>query len=133
MDRNGSAYVTGFTSSSDYPTTSGAFDRTFNGVSDAFVTKLNASGSALAYSTFLGDGLGWWPWHRGARRQGIRDGGNRLRQLSHHLWCLRSHLQRRHLRRVCDEAQCFGFGSSLLHLPWGIGWRWSDWTILAWA
>ena len=58
MDRNGSAYVTGFTSSSDYPTTSGAFDRTFNGVSDAFVTKLNASGSALAYSTFLEDGLG---------------------------------------------------------------------------
>ena len=53
MDRNGSAYVTGFTL---YPTTttSGAFDRTFSSVSDAFVTKLNASGSALAYSTFLG-------------------------------------------------------------------------------
>jgi hypothetical protein len=33
--------VTGFTDSTDYPTTSGAFDRTFNGgAQDAFVTKL---------------------------------------------------------------------------------------------
>ena len=51
----GRAYVTGETDSANYPTTSGAFDRTFNGgISDAYVTKLNASGSALAYSTFLG-------------------------------------------------------------------------------
>jgi hypothetical protein len=52
--RDGRAYVTGETASSDYPTTTGAFDRTFNGDVDAFVSKLNASGSALAYSTFLG-------------------------------------------------------------------------------
>jgi hypothetical protein len=52
--RFGRAYVTGETSSTDYPTTQGAFDRTFNVVNDAFVTKLNASGSALVYSTFLG-------------------------------------------------------------------------------
>jgi hypothetical protein len=52
--RDGRAYVTGETSSSDYPTTTGAFDRTFNGDVDAFVSKLNASGSALVYSTFLG-------------------------------------------------------------------------------
>src|SRR5829696_9034220 len=57
VDGTGRAYVTGFTRSSAYPTTSGAFDRTFNVGTfgpDAFVTKLNASGSALAYSTFLG-------------------------------------------------------------------------------
>src|SRR5215204_6550628 len=54
VDGSGRAYVTGFTSSTDFPTTSGAFDRTFNGGGDAFVTKLNASGSELAYSTFLG-------------------------------------------------------------------------------
>jgi hypothetical protein len=52
--REGRAYVTGNTASFDYPTTAGAFDRTLGGGSDAFVTKLNASGSALAYSTFLG-------------------------------------------------------------------------------
>jgi Beta-propeller repeat len=54
VDGRGRAYVTGLTQSPDYPTTSGAFDTTFNGEFDAFVTKLNASGSALAYSTFLG-------------------------------------------------------------------------------
>jgi hypothetical protein len=61
VDRRGSAYVTGFTNSADlpdtpgaFPTTPGAFDRTLDGNSDAFVTKLNASGSALVYSTFLG-------------------------------------------------------------------------------
>ena len=46
--------MTGFTDSSDFPTTTGAFDGTHNGDHDAFVTKLNASGSALVYSTFLG-------------------------------------------------------------------------------
>jgi hypothetical protein len=42
VDGSGSAYVTGFTESTDYPTTPGAFDRTFNGSfrDDAFVTKL---------------------------------------------------------------------------------------------
>ena len=58
VDRSGRAYVTGQTASTDYPTTPGAFDRTFNGLDfDAFVTKLNASGSALAYSTFLGGAI----------------------------------------------------------------------------
>jgi hypothetical protein len=46
--------VTGTTRfSPDFPTTPGAFDTTLDG-SEAFVTKLNASGSALAYSTYLG-------------------------------------------------------------------------------
>jgi hypothetical protein len=53
VDEDGRAYVTGITGSAGYPTT-GAFDTTFNGAADAFVTKLNASGSRLAYSTFLG-------------------------------------------------------------------------------
>jgi hypothetical protein len=52
--RGDNAHVTGSTQSADYPTTPGAFDRTFNGAEDAFVTKLNAAGSALGYSTFLG-------------------------------------------------------------------------------
>jgi hypothetical protein len=51
--RDGRAYVTGLTQY-NYPTTPGAFDRTFNGAEDAFVTKLNPAGSALGYSTFLG-------------------------------------------------------------------------------
>ena len=54
VDGEGKSYVTGATSSANYPTTPDAFDKTFNVSQDAFVTKLNASGSALAYSTFLG-------------------------------------------------------------------------------
>jgi hypothetical protein len=58
IDANGNAYITGKTNSSDYPTTPGAFQITFGGYyhadGDAFVTKINSSGSALVYSTFIG-------------------------------------------------------------------------------
>jgi hypothetical protein len=59
VDTTGSAYVTGLTSSTSFPTTLGAFDRTFGGGnSDAFVTKLNPAGSSLLYSTYLGGSSG---------------------------------------------------------------------------
>ena len=54
VDGAGSAYITGATDSSDFPTTPGAPDPSNNGSYEAFVTKLNPAGSALAYSTFLG-------------------------------------------------------------------------------
>jgi Bacterial Ig-like domain (group 3)/Beta-propeller repeat len=54
VDGSGNAYVTGITNSTNFPTTSGAFQTIFGGTADAFVTKLNATGSALAYSTYLG-------------------------------------------------------------------------------
>jgi hypothetical protein len=54
VDASGSAYVTGITRSSDFPTTPGAFQVTPGGGWDAFVSKLNAAGSALIYSTYLG-------------------------------------------------------------------------------
>jgi beta-propeller repeat-containing protein len=54
VDDSGNAYVTGQTSSPDFSTTTGAFQTTFGGIIDAFVTKLNQAGSALVYSTFLG-------------------------------------------------------------------------------
>src|SRR5439155_23230950 len=51
----GEAYVTGFTNSFDFPTIARSFQTTFaQGNGDAFVTKLNATGSALVYSTYLG-------------------------------------------------------------------------------
>jgi hypothetical protein len=58
VDSKGNAYVTGWTKSADFPITRRAYDTTHNGgeYSDAFVTKLDAEGSALRYSTFLG---GW--------------------------------------------------------------------------
>jgi len=55
IDRFGHAYVTGMTSSTDFPTTSGAFQRTYGGgKTDVFVTKLNQDGTGLVYSTYLG-------------------------------------------------------------------------------
>jgi hypothetical protein len=56
VDAAGSAYVTGLTSSGNFPTTPGAFDTTHNGDNDAFVTKLDPAGSALLYSSYLGSG-----------------------------------------------------------------------------
>ena len=72
MDGSGAAYVTGNTTSSDFPTTPGAFDTSFNGPygdPDAFVAKLKADGSGLAYATFLGGS-------RGERSHGIAVDGS---------------------------------------------------------
>lgn len=58
VDTNGNSYVTGRTSSEDFPVMN-AFQSSINRVEgvhpgDAFVTKLNASGNGLMFSTFLG-------------------------------------------------------------------------------
>src|SRR5438093_3579644 len=53
VDSAGNAYVTGETYSTNFPTAS-PFQAAFGGNLDAFVTKLNATGSALMYSTYLG-------------------------------------------------------------------------------
>jgi hypothetical protein len=60
VDASGNAYVTGYTASSDFPTTPGALQRTSGGRVDAFVAKLNTTGTALVYSTYLGGSLDDW-------------------------------------------------------------------------
>ncbi len=55
IDSAGEAFVAGETESPLFPVTPGALQPAYEGgVSDCFVSKLNASGSALVYSTFLG-------------------------------------------------------------------------------
>jgi hypothetical protein len=54
VDGSGNAYVTGWTWSLNYPVTPGAFQTTIGGNWDVFVTKLNAAGTALVYSTYIG-------------------------------------------------------------------------------
>jgi hypothetical protein len=49
---DGEAYVAGFAGSADFPVTAGAFQTTGSG--NAFITKLNPTGAALVYSTYLG-------------------------------------------------------------------------------
>lgn len=54
VDKKGQAYIA-IGASNGYPTTPGAYDTSYNGgVSDVAVTKLNSTGSALIYSTFIG-------------------------------------------------------------------------------
>jgi len=54
VDSSGNAYITGHTSSLNFPTGSPLQAAHTGGEQDAFVSKLNASGSALVYSTYLG-------------------------------------------------------------------------------
>ena len=59
VDAGGNAYVVGYTSSADYPVTPGAFQKVNHipagsASTNGFVTKLNATGSDLVYSTYLG-------------------------------------------------------------------------------
>jgi Bacterial Ig-like domain (group 3)/Beta-propeller repeat len=68
VDNSGNAYVTGSTVSTDFPVTPGAFQTTnkaaAGGNANTFVTKLNPTGTALVYSTYLGgSGLAAdWPY-----------------------------------------------------------------------
>ncbi|MBI1802790.1 MAG: SBBP repeat-containing protein [Chloroflexi bacterium] len=57
VDSSGAVYIMGLTGSPDFPTTPGAYQTTMNGMSDLFVTKLNAAGSALVYSTYIGSAV----------------------------------------------------------------------------
>ncbi len=54
LDGSGTAFVAGVTSSGDFPVTPGALDTTAQGSSDVFVTRLDATGSGLLYSTLIG-------------------------------------------------------------------------------
>src|SRR5262249_8501534 len=54
VDTSGSAYGTGLTASANFPTSPGALQPLHRGAFDVFVTKLNPSGTALVYSTYLG-------------------------------------------------------------------------------
>ena len=57
LDINGNPIVTGVTEATDFPTTPGAYDTTYNGgTCDAFVSCLSATGAQLLWSTFLGGG-----------------------------------------------------------------------------
>jgi len=71
VDAIGNAYVTGATDSLDFPTTPGALDTTYiGGPADAFVAKLDPTGSGLLYSTFLGGASSDFGWSVGVDAAG---------------------------------------------------------------
>lgn len=75
VDGFGNAYVTGYVfwghTSADFPTTAGAYQTAFGGGTDAFVAKLDPTGSSLVYSTYLGGS----EWDSG-RGIAVDDSGN---------------------------------------------------------
>ena len=124
VDGSGNAYVTGVTASTNFPTLN-AYQSAYGGNGDAFVTKFNASGSALLYSTYLG-GSG----SDDSDRQRRRHRRGRLRQyLRDRLYlfdqlpdpqCVPAHLRRRRWRcfRGEDQSLTVGHGvACLLELP----------------
>ncbi len=54
LDSSANAYVTGSVNTTDFPTTAGAFQTAKPGAGNAFVTKLNTTGTEVVYSTYLG-------------------------------------------------------------------------------
>lgn len=72
VDSEGNAYLTGRTSSSDFPTVNALQPAFGGGANDAFVAKLNASGSALVYSTYLG----------GTGSEGLSSDGNQVQDIA---------------------------------------------------
>ncbi|GAA4443745.1 VCBS domain-containing protein [Novipirellula rosea] len=57
IDSSGNAYVVGKTTSSDFTTTTGAYDETLSGASDGFVLKLDSTGSSILYGSYIGSNL----------------------------------------------------------------------------
>src|SRR5207244_2854092 len=56
VDTAGNAYVVGFTGSGSFPVTPGSFQTGKDGSADAFLAKLNPTGTGLVYSTYIGGG-----------------------------------------------------------------------------
>jgi photosystem II stability/assembly factor-like uncharacterized protein len=57
IDASGNAYITGLTNSTNFPTAGNTTQKTLAGSADAFIAKLNATGSALLYSGYHGGTL----------------------------------------------------------------------------
>jgi len=56
IDPAGNTVVMGYSHSADFPTTQGAFDRSYNGSFDVFIARIGGEGTDLLASTFLGGG-----------------------------------------------------------------------------
>ena len=130
VDSAGNAYVAGTTQSPNFPTTTGAFDRTgaAQNFADVFVTKLNPAGTALVYSTFVGgsnmefgqgmalDGSGNVVRHRADEVVELPDHRRRVRPEPQHPGELPPLRDRQH-RQLRLQAQRGRLGADVLDVP----------------
>src|SRR5665213_259386 len=58
VDASGDAYLTGFTGSSNFPVSPGAYESSLTGIEEVFLSEFDPTGSTLLYSTYLG-GIGY--------------------------------------------------------------------------
>ena len=100
VDADGNTFVTGETDSRDFPTTVGAFDTSYTSGagSHVFVTKLNSTGSALIYSTYLGGATG-------------ENGAGIAIDNSGHAYVTGT----THLSKLPDYARCFRYNTVCWH------------------
>ena len=129
VDAAGNAYVAGTDPVAELPDDRRRVRRTgaAGNFADVFVTKLNAAGTALVYSTFLGgSNFEFGRAHRDRRgRQRLRHGPDEVVELPDDRRRVRPHLQRRQLpalrhrsiRRLRHQAERRRLGARLLDLP----------------
>lgn len=70
VDEAGDVIIAGHTTSTDWPTTPDAVDDTLDGDSDAFVAKLNSTGTNLLYATLFGGSQNDFAWGLAADQAG---------------------------------------------------------------
>lgn len=75
VDSEGNTYISGFTHSTDFPTTAGAYRKTLSGSIDNFVAKLAADGGSLIFASLFG---GSDDWETPFGTQGLDSEGNVL-------------------------------------------------------
>jgi hypothetical protein len=142
VDAAGNAYVVGVTQSPNFPTTAGAFDRTGAASNnlDVFVAKINPTGTALVYSTFVGGTNFEWGGDRHRRRQQcVRNRSNQVLEFPNHRWSVRPDFNVDTCPRcgidqydaLVFKLERSRFEPGLLDVPGGFdiddGWR-SPWT-----